>query len=82
MGNLKRLQIRFHCAPVSSIILRDFQLIIISGIFLCPNNFCGFAKIAALVLSKEIGKSLPRAHAEDNSKYKARVIIQTIYIIF
>ena len=44
-----------------------------SGTFLCPNT-CGFRKIVALELSKEIGKSLPRAHGKGNSKYKARVL--------
>ena len=43
--------------------------------FLCPNT-CGFAKVVAFELSKDISKTLEWSKGESSAKYKSRVLTE------
>ncbi|EDO28104.1 predicted protein [Nematostella vectensis] len=43
-----------------------------AGVFLCPQT-CGFGKVIALQVAREVEKALPRESGESTTKYNARV---------
>jgi len=47
-----------------------------SGTFLSPNT-CGFARIAAIEIAREIPRSIQRGKEESSTKYQARVKTET-----